>query len=54
MIPKYQLLRSALGARQTFFNDIRTLTRYFVFDSWDHLLNFMIRQLALVLPPNTS
>jgi hypothetical protein len=51
---KYQLLRSALGARQTFFNDIRTLTRYFVFDSWDHLLNFMIRQLALVLPPNTS
>jgi hypothetical protein len=51
---KYQLLRATLGARQTFFNDIRTLTRYFVFDSWDHLLDFMIRQLELVLPPNTS
>jgi hypothetical protein len=51
---KYQLLRAALGARQTFFNDIRTLTRYFVFDSWDHLLTFMIQQLELVLPPNTS
>ncbi len=51
---KYQLVRVALGARQTFFNDIRTLTRYFVFDSWDHLLDFMIRQLELVPPLNTS
>jgi hypothetical protein len=51
---KYQLLRAALGARQTFFNDVRTLTRYFVFESWDHLLDFMIRQLELVPPPNTS
>jgi hypothetical protein len=51
---KYQMLRAALGARQTFFNDVRTLTRYFVFESWDHLLDFMIRQLELVPPPNTS
>jgi hypothetical protein len=51
---KYQLLRAALGARQTFFNDLRTLTRYFVFDSWDHLLNFMIQQLGLGPPLNTS
>ncbi len=50
----YQLLRRTLGARQTFFNDIRTLTRYFVFDSWDHLLRFMIQQLELDPPPNTS
>ena len=50
----YQLLRKALGARQTFFNDIRTLTRYFVFDSWDALLRFMIEQLELEPPPNTS
>ena len=44
----------ALGARQTFFNDIRTLTRYFVFDSWEQLLAFMIQQLELEPPPNTS
>ncbi len=50
----YQLLRRVLGARQTFFNDLRTLTRYFVFDSWDHLLTFMIQQLELEPPPNTS
>ena len=50
----YQVLRAALGARQTFFNDIRTLTRYFVFSSWDHLLTFMIEQLELQPPPDTS
>jgi hypothetical protein len=51
---KYKLLRQALGARATFFNDIRTLTRYFVFSSWDHLLTFMLQQLELQPPPNTS
>jgi hypothetical protein len=51
---KYQVLRAALGARQTFFNDIRTLMRYWVFESWHHLLDFMIQQLELVPPPNTS
>jgi hypothetical protein len=51
---KYKLLRKALGARQTFFDDIRTLTRYFLFESWDHLLTFMIEQLELEPPPNTS
>jgi hypothetical protein len=49
--PRYQRLREHLGARQTFFNDIRTLTRYLCFDSWNHLLNFMIRQLELDIPP---
>lgn len=47
---KYQRLRKHLGARQTFFNDIRTLTRYLCFDSWNHLLNFMIAQLELDIP----
>ncbi len=51
---KYQVVRAALGARQTFFNDLRTLTRYFVFDNWDHLLTFMMQQLELEPPPNTS
>ncbi|MDY6875792.1 MAG: hypothetical protein SWK90_06265 [Chloroflexota bacterium] len=49
---KYQLVREALAARRTFFNDIRALLRYLLFDSWEHLLDFMIRQLELA--PDTS
>ena len=44
---KYRLLRQTLSTRQTFFNDIKTLTRYLYFDSWQHLLDFMIKQLEL-------
>lgn len=51
---QYRRLRQALGARQTFFNDIRALTRYFCFDSWQHLLDFMIQQLELQPKPDTS
>jgi len=47
---RYQILRQHLRVRQTFFNDLRTLTRYLYFDSWDHLLNFMITQLELDAP----
>lgn len=39
--PAYQRLRRALGARKTFFDDLRALTRYIVFDSWDDLFSFM-------------
>jgi hypothetical protein len=39
--PAYQRLRRALGARKAFFNDLRALTRYMVFDSWDNLFSFM-------------
>jgi hypothetical protein len=39
--PAYQRLRQALGARKTFFNDLRALTRYVVFVSWDDLFRFM-------------
>ena len=51
---KYKLLRAHLPTRQTFFNDLRALTRYLVFDSWDHLLTFMIQGLELDLPLNSS
>jgi hypothetical protein len=46
---KYRLLRKKLSARKTFFNDIRSLTRYICFNSWDHLMNFMIEGLELTL-----
>jgi len=51
---KYRLLRQELGARRTFFNDIKTLTRYLYFDSWHHLLDFMIKQLELDPTLDTS
>lgn len=44
---KYALLRKTLARRQTFFDDIRALTRYMVFKSWQHLMDFMIRGLEL-------
>jgi hypothetical protein len=45
--PKYQAIRQKLGPRRTFFNDLRALTRYLCFPSWEDLLIFMCRQLEL-------
>ena len=45
--PKYQAIRQKLGPRRTFFNDLRALTRYLHFPSWQDLLIFMCRQLEL-------
>jgi len=44
---KYHLLRQALRTRQKFFQDIETLLRYFVFSSWEDLLQFMLIGLDL-------
>ncbi len=49
--PAYQRLRRALGARKTFFNDLRALTRYMTFDSWDDLFLFMEEGLEIVPEP---
>lgn len=51
---KYQLLRSHLPTRKTFFDDLRALTRYLYFENWDHLLTFMLEGLELSLPSNTT
>jgi TfoX/Sxy family transcriptional regulator of competence genes len=51
---KYKLLRDHLPTRKTFFEDLRALTRYLYFESWDHLLTFMLQGLELDIPPNTS
>lgn len=44
---QYVVLRQTLARRQTFFDDIRALTRYMVFESWHHLMDFMIGGLKL-------
>ena len=51
LTPDYQRLRHALGTRKTFFNDLRALTRYIVFDSWDDLFRFMEDGLEIVPDP---
>lgn len=43
----YRLIRDELVKRITFFDDLRALTRYMLFLSWEHLLSFMIDGLEL-------
>lgn len=38
----YRAVRSMLVTRQTFFNDLRALTRYLWFESWQTLFEFML------------
>ena len=47
---RYAVLRKAVGRRQTFFSDIRALTRYWCFESWDELMRFMLRGLEIPDP----
>ncbi len=44
---RYRLIRATLPTRQTFFDDLRALTRYLLFDSWDALMDFMMRGLEI-------
>lgn len=46
---KYGLVRRALPRRETFFDDVRALTRYLCFANWDGLLQFMMQGLELEL-----
>jgi len=46
----YRLLREHLASRKMFFDDIRALTRYFCFENWQKLLEFMLEQLEIPLP----
>jgi hypothetical protein len=44
----YQRIRTELGRRETFFNDLQALTRYLCFDGWQALLTFMATQLEII------
>lgn len=48
----YAAIRKELGTRQTFFNDIRALTRYLYFVSLETLFVFMATQLEIELEPD--
>jgi len=43
MDDKYCLLRQKRPSRQRLFNDMRALTTSLCFESWDALLDFMLR-----------
>ena len=43
----YRLIRATLPTRKTFFEDLRALTRYLHFPSWEGLLRFMLRGLEI-------
>jgi len=52
MDSRYRCIRGFLP-RKRFFNDLRALTCYLCFDSWDTLMAFMVEKLELDVP-NTS
>lgn len=51
---KYRLLRQKLPSRQRLFNDIRALTCYLYFDSWEDLLDFMLQSFDRPPPKPTT
>jgi len=48
----YRRIRKTLGRREAFFNDLRALLRYLVFNSWTELLIFMASQLEIEPAPD--
>ena len=50
MDEKYKLVRAELPTRKTFFDDLRALTRYMYFPSWEAMLTFMMQGLEIEIP----
>jgi len=50
----YQRIRQQRGTRKGFFQDIQTLTKYLLFDSWQHLIDFMLDDSTPATADNTS
>lgn len=44
---QYRAIRQTLGTRRRFFQDLEALLRYFQFQNWDELLDFMFKGLEL-------
>ncbi len=43
----YRLIRSTVGARRKFFTHLEALTTYLYFETWERLMNFMMRGLEI-------
>ena len=51
---QYRHLRERLPSRQRFFNDLRTLSCYLRFPSWEAMLAFMIEALDQPFTPHAQ
>jgi hypothetical protein len=52
--PDYQQIRQKRGSRRGFFQDILSLTKYLLFDSWQSLIEFMLYGSHPIQPANSS
>lgn len=43
----YRLIRATVGARRKFFTHLEALTTYLYFETWERLMNFMMRGLEI-------
>ena len=43
----YRLIRTAVGARRKFFQHVEALTTYLYFETWERLMDFMMRGLEI-------
>jgi hypothetical protein len=51
---KYRQARKQIGTRKRFFQDLRALTTYLVFDNWQHLFSFMLEEFEPIKTTNSS
>lgn len=51
---RYQRARIQRGTRKGFFNDVLCLTKYLLFDGWQHLLDFMLDEVIPITRVNSS
>lgn len=51
---KYKQARKQIGTRKRFFQDLRALTTYLVFDNWQHLFSFMLEEFEPIKTMNSS
>ncbi len=50
----YQKIRELLVTRTSFFNDIRTLLKYFWFKNWSEFFLFILTEYVLLKKINSS
>ena len=54
MDERYQAVRRQRGTRKGFFQDLLCLTKYLLFGSWQHLLDFMLDDSVPIKTPPTA
>ena len=50
----YQKIRQQRGTRKGVFQDILSLTKYLLFESWQHLIDFMLSDSTTTVATNSS